>query len=1026
MAVQFVNNPKVGDNVKIEIGNSSDLQIYHDGTHSYVESISGATGDLYIKASSDDLVLQAADDVFIYTQGGEDAIIAKGNAAVELYHNNSKKFETTSAGVSVTDDVTITSASAPILRLTNTTGSQSWIQYVGSNDDFIIRDETDARSPLIINGSGDSTFAGSATIRKSTLGGSTPMADGTLVLGAGTTDYFSFRLDSGADLYFDKSYGGVAANVFSIDRSSTNGDITFAGKVSVGGGDTSTAQMALKGQQSLLSFIRGTAGDAQFFMSSDSSRLYFSHTDTQTSNLILKLDASNESATFAGDVTVGALTSGATAQLVVNHEGGSTAIASFKARTNRAQVLVADNDTTGYLVAEGSVFGIGRTGSLSANNINIDSSNNVGIGTTSPTNKLTISDNSAQILLIDTSTTNKGEIEIGDADFTFNLDRDGAISSGKFAWRIDDTTRMELGLDSGDLGQLRLNEYGSGNITGTATFLLGVDENGYIIEESTSGGGTVTGSGAATRVAFWSGTSALSSDANLYWDNSNDRLGIGTSAPGAKLDVRGDGAGFFLQSADHKIARIQPRGTGAEIDKGLFSLFTTTTETVRIDTNGSSWFTGGKIGIGTTSPGNKLHVNSGSTSDIVKFENNNGSMVFGQTTALTSLDLASSNAYRIRQGSSTPFKIETSGAVTFDNVISGVRASFVSTLQDATVLSAEGAYSSSGSVKLFEAKRSGSAVAGNWSYDDATTDMSLGTSTSHSFSLKTGNTRALTIDTSQNVGIGTTSPASKLHVVANDSTIAQFASSGGLANDKVLQIQSGGDRVILDFKTNSTGAAAALAFESGNTERMRIDSSSTVKITSDGTNAAGTILELHFPNNNTNDRCGLINFTNNTGSYATIEGGTSGANNSGYILFKTDNAGTSGERMRIDSSGNVGIGTTSPAHKLDVSDNSTTWAGRILNTNARGYGLLVRSDSTTASDLIFGAYGNGGAGAGYKFAIQAAGNVGIGTISPVTALDVRGEISVAYNATYGLRFYNNARDNWSSIGNNVASGTLQI
>ena len=237
----------------------------------------------------------------------------------------------------------------------------------------------------------------------------------------------------------------------------------------------------------------------------------------------------------------------------------------------------------------------------------------------------------------------------------------------------------------------------------------------------------------------------MSSDANLYWDNSNDRLGIGTSAPGAKLDVRGDGAGFFLQSADHKIARIQPRGTGAEIDKGLFSLFTTTTETVRIDTNGSSWFTGGKIGIGTTSPGNKLHVNSGSTSDIVKFENNNGSMVFGQTTALTSLDLASSNAYRIRQGSSTPFKIETSGAVTFDNVISGVRASFVSTLQDATVLSAEGAYSSSGSVKLFEAKRSGSAVAGNWSYDDATTDMSLGTSTSHSFSLKTGNTRALTM-----------------------------------------------------------------------------------------------------------------------------------------------------------------------------------------------------------------------------------------------------------------------------------------
>lgn len=89
-----------------------------------------------------------------------------------------------------------------------------------------------------------------------------------------------------------------------LTLSNSDGTATFGGKVSVGGGDTSTAQMALKGQQSLLSFIRGTAGDSQFFMSSDSSRLYFSHTDIQTTNLILKLDASNESATFAGNVTV--------------------------------------------------------------------------------------------------------------------------------------------------------------------------------------------------------------------------------------------------------------------------------------------------------------------------------------------------------------------------------------------------------------------------------------------------------------------------------------------------------------------------------------------------------------------------------------------------------------------------------------------------------------------------------------------------------------------------------------------------
>jgi hypothetical protein len=47
----------------------------------------------------------------------------------------------------------------------------------------------------------------------------------------------------------------------------------------------------------------------------------------------------------------------------------------------------------------------------------------------------------------------------------------------------------------------------------------------------------VGGSGTATRVAFWSAGSTLSSSANLYWDNTNNRLGIGTAAPINRLDV---------------------------------------------------------------------------------------------------------------------------------------------------------------------------------------------------------------------------------------------------------------------------------------------------------------------------------------------------------------------------------------------------------------------------------------------------------------------------------------------------------
>ena len=94
---------KIPDDIKLELGDDSDLQIYHDGNHSYIDGTT--TGDLYVRSTNDDLVLQGADDVFIYTQGGEDAIIARGDGAVELYHNNSKKFETTSAGVSVSGKI---------------------------------------------------------------------------------------------------------------------------------------------------------------------------------------------------------------------------------------------------------------------------------------------------------------------------------------------------------------------------------------------------------------------------------------------------------------------------------------------------------------------------------------------------------------------------------------------------------------------------------------------------------------------------------------------------------------------------------------------------------------------------------------------------------------------------------------------------------------------------------------------------------------------------------------------------------
>ena len=101
-------------NHKIQLGTGSDLKIYFDGDSSYIEHTTDGT-DLIIDAKSpgDDLILRAADDVNIRVQGNEDAVVCKGDGAVELYWggtNPGKKFNTTSDGGTLTGNLFVSEA----------------------------------------------------------------------------------------------------------------------------------------------------------------------------------------------------------------------------------------------------------------------------------------------------------------------------------------------------------------------------------------------------------------------------------------------------------------------------------------------------------------------------------------------------------------------------------------------------------------------------------------------------------------------------------------------------------------------------------------------------------------------------------------------------------------------------------------------------------------------------------------------------------------------------------------------------
>ncbi|WP_216368664.1 hypothetical protein, partial [Limnovirga soli] len=71
--------------------------------------------------------------------------------------------------------------------------------------------------------------------------------------------------------------------------------------------------------------------------------------------------------------------------------------------------------------------------------------------------------------------------------------------------------------------------------------VLTSDANGLASWQTPAGGGTITGTGVAGNLAFWTGTTALGTNANLFWDNTNARLGIGTATPANKLDISGLG-----------------------------------------------------------------------------------------------------------------------------------------------------------------------------------------------------------------------------------------------------------------------------------------------------------------------------------------------------------------------------------------------------------------------------------------------------------------------------------------------------
>ena len=228
----------------------------------------------------------------------------------------------------------------------------------------------------------------------------------------------------------------------------------------------------------------------------------------------------------------------------------------------------------------------------------------------------------------------------------------------------------------------------------------------------------------------------------------------------------------------------------------------------------------------------------------------------------------------------------------------------------------------------------------------------------------TVDTNTLHVDATNNrVGIGTDSPATKLDVVATQDTVANILSNGSYA-----------------AKFSSSGSG-----DTGRTQGILLS----------GANA-------------------------NTRGVALLAEAQSDNNAHDFVIATSASTSTPTERLRIDSSGNVGIGTNSPAFKLDV-------AG-----NARASYFALRSNETAPSESAFiyrpatGVLGFG-TGTTERMRIDSSGNVGIGTTSPAntltvgdleaSALDQDGTVGIKCNANHkGIILQENSGAEQWSIG----------
>ena len=517
----------------------------------------------------------------------------------------------------------------------------------------------------------------------------------------------------------------------------------------------------------------------------------------------------------------------------------------------------------------------------------------------------------------------------------------------------------------------------------------------FLIYQSGSGSGDINlYTGGAKRqeinrngdISFYEDTGTT---AKLFWDASAEALALGTatSVSNNRLVIdqaSGDGqnSGFYMQ-------RNGGAGTSFKIDidsSDVVNLRRSATTALAIDSSGN-------IGVGTSTVSinsaydRTIHIHSTLGSLIKLTDATSGTtdtdgtelLNYGNDTYLINRDVGN---IIFNVTSSERMRIDTSGlvgiGVTSPSSYNAAANNLVISDGGNAGITIVSPSTDSGSLFFADGTSGTAAYAGFVQYGHAAEKLILGT----------GGTTKVTIDGSGNVGVGTSAPASLLH----------------------LDQGSGGNG--LRFERDSYDTMDIELSENGLRIRNETDGRTDVLIDGSGNIGVGTsspdeaLVVVGDLKVDTGSNAGVIHF-GDVSDQTKIVGFDSTGTIANTLLFTT---GTS-ERMRIDSSGNVGIGTTSPNTALEVKQTSGTATIRVHadhTSSPRSAIEFLRGTTDTFggdgyTDWKIGQVGAGSQadfaiisndttrGSNERFTIEYdTGNMGVGTSTPSQLLHVSG------------------------------------